>query len=71
MNPKRTNPPLIALFPKNVNPKFLLFPKRIYLRSNLISQKELTPDQSYFPEGLTLKEILFLKMNSPQIDLIS
>jgi hypothetical protein len=36
-------------------PKFLLFPKRIYLQNNLISQKELTPDYSYFPKGLTLE----------------
>ncbi len=48
MNPKRTNPrpppPITALFPKKVNPKFLLFPKRIYIQSNLTSQEKLTSD---------------------------
>ncbi len=28
MNPKRTNPPIIALFPKKVNPKIPLIPQK-------------------------------------------
>jgi len=42
MNPKRTNAPRIALFPKKVNPQFLLFRKRIHFQNDLISQKKKT-----------------------------
>ncbi len=45
MNPKRTKPPKVALFPKKGQlPEFLLFPIRIRLQNNLISQNKLTPD---------------------------
>jgi hypothetical protein len=46
---KKNKPPRIALFPKRLTLKLLLFPKKIYLQSNLISPKKINPTLILFP----------------------